>query len=261
MKRFISDLKKYMYFSTYTAKADLRAEVANSYLNWIWWVLEPLCSMLVYYIVFSNIMHNRKENYVVFIYSGLIMWNFFNKTIQYSVKAVRSNRDIVTKVYVPKFILLLSNMFLNGIKFLISFAILVVFMVGYQVTVTWNILWIIPIYLTYFVISFGCGLIMLHFGVFIDDLGHAVTILLSMLFFLSGIFYDVQTGLESPTLTYFLSHFCPTSSLIMSMRNCLIYSSSPDVWNVAVWFVVGVVLSIIGIRLIYKYENSYVKVV
>lgn len=261
MKRFINDLKKYMYFCTYTAKADLRAEVANSYLNWIWWVLEPLCSMLVYYIVFSNIMPSTKEYYIIFIYSGLIMWNFFNKTIQYSVKVVRSNRDIVTKVYVPKFILLLSNMFLNGIKFLISFAILVVFMIGYRVPLTWNVIWVIPIYITFFVVCFGCGLIMLHFGVFIDDLGHAVTILLSMLFFMSGIFYDVQSGLESKALTFVLSNFCPTSSLIMSMRNCLIYSSAPNLVNIFLWLLIGVVFTVIGIRLIYKYENSYVKVV
>lgn len=261
MKRFWKDLKKYMYFCTYTAKADLRAEVANSYLNWIWWVLEPLCSMIVYYIVFSNIMNNTKEYYIVFLYSGLIMWNFFNKTVMYSVKAVRSNRDIVTKVYVPKYILLLSNMFLNGIKFGISFVILVVFILGYRVPISWNVLFLIPIYVTYFVLAFGIGLILLHFGVFVDDLGHAVTILLSMLFFLTGIFYDVKTGLHSEALSFFLQHFCPTSSLIMAMRECLIYSRTPNVCDIMGWLIIGVVLTIIGIRLIYKYENSYVKVV
>ena len=97
-QRFFADMRKYAYFIFYSAKTDLKAEVANSYLNWIWWVLEPLCSMLVYTFVFGNLMKNSTEYYSVFVYSSLLMWNFFNHVVLYSVKAVRSNRDIVTKV-------------------------------------------------------------------------------------------------------------------------------------------------------------------
>ena len=110
MKRFFNDMKKYMYYCRYAAVTNLKAEVANSYLNWIWWILEPLCNMLVYYFVFGNLLGNTRQYYIVFIYSGLLMWNFYNRVVLYSVKAVRSNKGIVTRVYVPKYILLLSNM-------------------------------------------------------------------------------------------------------------------------------------------------------
>ena len=40
--RFISDMKKYFRFSLFSARAQLKTEVANSYLNWVWWVLDPL---------------------------------------------------------------------------------------------------------------------------------------------------------------------------------------------------------------------------
>ena len=49
--RFFRELKKYWGFAIYAAKSDLRAEVANSYLNWLWWILEPTSSMLIYTIV------------------------------------------------------------------------------------------------------------------------------------------------------------------------------------------------------------------
>ena len=53
--RFLKDLKEYSYLSRYMARTGLKAEVANSYLNWVWWVLEPFCMMLVYTVVFGVI--------------------------------------------------------------------------------------------------------------------------------------------------------------------------------------------------------------
>ena len=66
MKRFASDIKKYWNYMVYEAKSQLKAEVANSYLNWIWWILEPLCLMLIYAFVFGFLFKHKEENYNVF---------------------------------------------------------------------------------------------------------------------------------------------------------------------------------------------------
>ena len=47
-KRFWNDMRKYFPFARYSARSDLKAEVASSYLNWLWWILNPLMFMLVY---------------------------------------------------------------------------------------------------------------------------------------------------------------------------------------------------------------------
>lgn len=260
MKRFISDLKKYMYYCAYSAKTNLKAEVANSYLNWIWWVLEPLCNMLVYYFVFGNLLGNTKQYYIVFIYSGLLMWNFFNRVVLFRVKAVRSNKGIVTRAYVPKYVLLLSNMILNLIKLAISCGILVILMVLQQVPISGKIIYVVPIYGILILWTFGCGTILLHFGVFVDDLTHAITILMHMLFFLTGIFYDVSTRIAAPFGQMILT-LNPVAACITSMRQALIYGENPDFLLLGIWTVVSVFLCCVGVKIIYKYENSYVKVV
>ena len=67
MKRFINDTKKYWKYTLYAAKSQLKTEVANSYLNWIWWVLEPFCFMLIYAFIFGYMLGRR--NYItMFIY-------------------------------------------------------------------------------------------------------------------------------------------------------------------------------------------------
>lgn len=260
IRRFVEDIRAYSYFAWYSAKADLKAEVANSYLNWVWWVLEPLCNMLVYYFVFDKIFGNSQQYFIIFIYSGLLMWNFFNRTITYSIKLVRSNREIVTKVYIPKFIILISNMILNGIKLLISLGILAVMMLIYRVSISYTLIYFLVAYVGLMLFTFGCGAIFLHLGVFIDDLGYAVSILLNMLFFLSGVFYDVEESIMAP-FGSMLKILNPIAMYIDAMRNALLYNMEPNMVIFGVWFIFSVIISCIGVNIIYKYENSYVKVV
>lgn len=258
--RFIGDIRKYYQYMNYAAKADLKAEVANSYLNRLWWLLEPFFNMLVYVIVFGKLMGSSVENYATFVFSGLLMWNFFSKTVNYSVKCVRSNRDIVTKVYVPKHVLLISNMILNFYKLLFSLIVLVPMLVIFKVHIGLGVFWLISAYALMLIFSFGIGMFLLHYGVYIDDLGYAVGILLQMLMFLSGVFYDVITGLSTP-LNVLMLVLNPVSMFADTMRNALLNNVIANVPLIVVWIILSLLISYMGIHLVYKSENGYVKVV
>ncbi len=238
----------------------MKAEVANSYLNRLWWILEPFFNMLVYVIVFGQVMGNNIQNYATFTFSALLMWNFFNHIMNYSVKCVRNNRDIVTKIYVPKYVLLLTNMVLNFIKLGFSVLVLAVMLCIFKVSIGVQILYIIPAYGLMMIFAFGAGMILLHFGVFIDDLSYAVGILLQMLMFLTGIFFDVVTALPSPLNSVMLC-LNPCTVFIDSMRNALLYKTIANVPILCVWIVLSVLISYIGIHIVFKNENGYVKVI
>ena len=259
-KKFFSELVKYAQYVNYAAKSDLKAEVANSYLNRLWWILEPFFSMLVYVIVFGQVMGQSVENYATFVFSALLMWGFFSKTLNYSVKCVRTNRDIVTKVYVPKHVLLISNMILNFYKLVFSLIVLIPMLFIFRVHIGWEIFWVIPAYLLMIIFSFGLGMIFLHYGVYVDDLSYAVQILLQMLMFLSGMFYEVVTTLPSP-LNAILMCGNPAAMFIDTMRNALLYRTIVNVPLIIIWTVIAILLSYIGIHIVYKNENGYVKVV
>lgn len=260
IKRFFTDMKKYQKFMVYAAKADLKAEVANSYLNRLWWLLEPFFSMMVYVVVFGKIMGSSVKNYATFVFSALLMWNLFSKTINYSVKLVRNNRDIVTKVYVPKFVLLFSNMILNLYKLAFSAIVLLVMMIFFRVHIGIHIFWVLPSYIVMILFSFGAGMILLHFGVYIDDLGYAVGILLNMMMFLSGTFYDIMSGLSSP-LNALMLCLNPVALCTDTMRNSLLYNEVENLPIMAVWGLASLILCWIGVHIVYKNENSYVKIV
>ncbi len=259
-KKFFGEIAKYRQYMNFAARADLKAEVANSYLNRLWWLLEPFFNMLVYVIVFGKLMGNSVEHYATFVFSALLMWSFFNKTINYSVKCVRNNKDIVTKVYVPKHVLLISNMYLNFYKLLFSLIVLIPMLIGYKVQIGLAVFWVIPAYVLMLIFSFGVGMILLHFGVYIDDLGYAVGILLNMAMFLSGVFYDVTTGLSSP-LNALMMCCNPIAMFIDTMRNALLYNTIVNVPLIVIWTVISLLLAYIGVHIVYKNENGYVKVV
>ena len=95
MKRFKKDLMKYRKYMVYSAKAELKAEVANSHLGWLWWILDPLLFMLVYAFVSSIVFKAKEDYFMAFIFVGVTTWEFFNKTLKQSVKLVTSNSQIV----------------------------------------------------------------------------------------------------------------------------------------------------------------------
>lgn len=259
-RKFIKDIERYGQYMVYAAETDLKAEVANSYLNRLWWLLEPFFNMVVYVVVFGKMMGNSVQNYATFVFSALLMWNFFSKTINYSVKLVRNNKDIVTKVYVPKFILLLSNMILNMFKLLFSLIVLVVMMVIFRVQISFNLFWVLPAYVVMILLAFGAGMIFLHFGVYVDDLSYAVGILLNMLMFLSGIFYEVMITLPEP-LNVVMMCLNPVAMFVDTMRNALLYNTATNLPILGIWFLISVILCCIGVHTVYKNENGYVKVV
>ena len=260
MKRFLGDLKKYKNYILYATWAELKTEIINSYLGWLWLILEPLAFMFIYMFIAKVIFNTPVEYFPIFVFIGLSVWNFFNKMVVASVKLVVNNRDTVTKVYLPKYVLLLVKMGVNGFKMLVSFALVFIFMIIYKVPVTWNILWFLPILITVVIFTFGVCTIMMHLGVFAEDLVNLVNIGLRMLFYMTGVFYDIDAKVHNVVYKTLLLDLNPLANFIYNMRNVLIKQSSPvGIWTF-VWFCVGLLLCILGINTIYKYENTYVKV-
>lgn len=262
-KRIYADIKKYRKYIIYSAKAELNAEVANSYLNWIWWILEPICFMLIYTFVFGYIFNAREQYFPAFIFIGITIWEFFNKNITNSIKMIKNNKNIVTKVYLPKYILVLSKMFVNGFKMLISFLIVIFLMIFYKVPFTLNIFWIFIIVLDLFIFTFGSMCILMHLGVFIADLSNVIRIVLRIMFYVTGVFYSIESrvGNTYPQLSNLLVKYNPLAFFITSSRSALLYNKPINFTMILIWFGISILLSLIGIRTIYKNENSYIKVI
>ena len=248
MSRFVKDFKKFLNYTVFSSKAELKSEVADSFLSWLWWILDPLLYMLVYLFI------------AVVVFNRLIC----GKTVRSYVSA---KKMIVTKVYVPKYMFVFEKMGVYGFKMLVSNALVVITMIAYKVPVTWRVVWIIPITLVLCVVTFGLSTIVMHFGVFVEDLLNVITVVLQMGFYLSGIFYSIEPigevvpGRVPVPYDNLLVKLNPMALIITDLRRVTLYGQDPHWVMLCIWFFAGLVVSIIGVKMIYKFENSYVKVI
>ena len=294
MKRFFADIKKFWHYVVYSTRAELKAEVAGSFLSWLWWFLDPLLYMMVYSFIAILIFQSGEPHFPVFVFLGMNCWQFFSKTVKSSVRLVVGNKSVVTKVYIPKHMFILEKMGVYGFKLIVSFGLTAAFLVGEAllnaffgigepVTIGIQILWVIPLLLVLFLVTFACALFMTHFGVFVEDLTNVITVVLQLGFYVSGVFYSLESrlakaNLEIPfieKLPFFetsnevwafvgdvLTNFNPLALIMSDMRYAVLGNGEGiHYFALICWTVVAAIVAVFGIKVIYKFENSYVKII
>lgn len=216
--------------------------------------------MIIYTVIFGYVFNATEQYFPIFIFIGITMWGFFSRSVTGSVNTVRNGKTIITKVYMPKYILLVSKLFVNGFKMLVSFGIIFIMMLFYRVPISMNVLWIVPVLINLFLFTFGIGSIMMHYGVYVNDLAYITGIVLQMMMYLTGVFYSVSKRIPAP-FGKMMESFNPVAYLISSCRKALIYCSMPQ-WSLLIlWTLVSFVLIALGIFTVYSNENSYVKMI
>jgi len=260
MKKFINDVKKYFNYTMFATKAELKSEVADSFLSWLWWVLDPLLYMLVYSFIAIIVFKSGEPYFPVFVFIGMNCWTFFNKTIKSAVKVVKDKKMIVTKVYIPKYMFIFEKIGVYGFKMLVSFALTAVLMVIYQVPISWRMFYAIPIMMVLLIGTFALSTIITHFGVFVDDLSNVITVVLQLMFYMSGIFYSIENRVPEP-FDNILIKLNPVALVITDLRRVLLENADPHFYSLLMWLIISLVVAVIGVRTIYKQENSYVKVI
>lgn len=260
LRRFHTDWQKYHHYVSYTSMAELRSEISNAYLNWIWWILEPFCLMLVYTIVFGIIFKLKEPFFPVFVMTGITMWRFFSMSLQNSAVMIRSYRMIISHIYVPKQMLLLIQLFRFGFKSLFSFLVVIVMMIIYGIKPNPMMLMLLPGVLLLFLITYSVCCFVVHLGVFIDDMHYIVNVGVTMLMYFTGVFWSIQDRLPSPWGTI-VCRANPIAFAITIARDGLLYGKNSFHWIYFIWIAVSLLLAAIGTRLIYKNENTYAKVI
>lgn len=259
---FFKDLKRYYKYALYSARSELRSEVAGSYLGWLWWVLDPLLFMLVYTFIVKVVFGSQMENVELFVFIGLSAWNFFGRTTQTSTGIIHSYASVTKKTYIPKFVLVMINAFVNLVKMLIGLMLSIIATLIVGLPITWNILYLLPILIVFFFLTFGISVIFAVVGIFISDFGHVTTVTTRLLFYLSGVFYSTETrfarlGENFPKI---YNMVCPTGFLLNQFRDAIMYGKPADLPLLGYWFGISLVLCAAGLWLMYRNEKMYMKV-
>jgi len=237
--------------------AELKNRYQNTTLGFFWSILSPLLLALVLFFVFRNLFH-QEENFAVNLLVGIMTWRFFNTTSTLSLSAIVSRPSLVTKVYVPRQILVLSIVLSNLIGSLLEFLILVpiIFVLMGHLPIT--ILLFPVIHFLYFWLILGVGLFLSSLFVYFRDLNQVWEVLVNVLFFMSPIIYPLSIVPES-LMTYYLLN--PLTALIIVYRDVMIRGHLPSLDNLSVVIGIGAVIFLIGVFIFNRLQRRFAEVI
>lgn len=222
----------------YTLTAHrIRVRYKQSLLGVSWAILQPLSLMLIYTVVFSLFarMPSEGKPYAVFAYTALLPWTLFSTALTNATNGLVSNAQLVTKVYFPREILPLSYVLAAVVDFVVASSVLVGLLIWYDVRLTPQALWAVPLVLVLTVFVTGLALVMSAVQVVFRDVGVAMPLLLQLWMFASPVVYPLSAVPERFQGVYQLN---PMVGVIESFRRVVLDGAAPD------WGTLGVATAV-----------------
>ena len=253
MKVF-KNLYEYRELLKSTKKKDVGGKYKNSVLGVLWSFLYPLLQIAVYAIVFPLIMRSNMENYTVFVCCGLIPWNFFSTAISRSSFTMIENGNILKKVYFPREILPISVVTSEAVNFVISTIIILAFVLGTGMGLTWYVIFYPVILLIQYILLIGISLFVSSITVYFRDLQHFIGIALQLLFYATPIVYATNIIPES---YQWILRLNPMTFIIDGYRSIFYYQQQPDFISLGITLLVSLILCVVGYLLFSKLQKRF----
>lgn len=240
----------------YKTYAELKAEAKRTYIGLLWWIVEPVIFMLIFYFVFGVLFQRGTPDFVPFLLVGLVVWHWFQATITQCSNAIIVNQPLLQQVVVPKALFPTVIILTNTAKFAIVALIMVVFLVAYGVPVQGS--WLYGAFTLAVMLAFILGLSMVLAAIvpIIPDLRVLIDNGFRALFFLSGIFYDIS---ELPDRFEEILHFNPIAVIISTLRVAVLDGGVSNV-QVMLWIVLlSIVMTVAGLAIMKANRSRYAK--
>ncbi len=254
--------------------SELRTFSARSSLGWVWWLLDPLLMMLIYWMIFSLLLGRGGlyAPYPIFILCALIPWKHFASSTGRATNVLRAKEPLIKSVPFPTIVLPLS-LVLSG---------MVYFLFGFVVLLAVTMIWPSPLHSGNFVtlvqapllmilqvaVIIGICLALSSFGVLIRDLGSFMTYVLRIGFYASPGLYGVELVKDvlynqlGPTLgavVFFVYMLNPFALLITGYRDCVYYGQYMQMEICIILVVDATLFLLVGHWIYQHYDRQVIK--
>jgi ABC-type polysaccharide/polyol phosphate export permease len=173
--------------------SDIRIKYKNSTLGLFWSMVSPAFTLGVYFLVFSVFLKNGYPNFVIYLFSGLVVWNMFQNSITTATGVIVDRAALVKKVSFPREILALSNVGASVVYFVVQLFVLIVFVSGVEHAPAWKFMLILPIsFVSLFLFTAALAIVMSAVNVYLRDMKHLMEVLLQLWFWMTPIVYSYE---------------------------------------------------------------------
>jgi len=189
----------------FLVRKEIKVKYKNSALGFLWSMLNPALTLAVFYVLFTFFLPNGIPNFVIYMFSAMLVWNLFQTAVLTGTSTIVSNAAIVKKVAFPREILSLAAVGSAFMFFLFQSIVLLAFMIAFWHRPDWSALWlVIPALAAIVVFSAALAVFLSAVNVYLRDTQHLVEVLLMAWFWaIPGIYaYSgrVHDGLVKHTI-------------------------------------------------------------
>lgn len=241
----------------YRAVAELRAEGTRTYAGYLWWIIQPLLMFGVYYIAFGYVLADRTENFAVFLFTGIVLWQWFSVTVLRCSGSLITARGLMQQMNLHKSVFPFSIIMVNLVKFSFSFVILIIVlaMAGFPPTWLWLVLPLLLVLELVVISAVGCFSAMI--SPFVPDFQHVLSTVLHLMFFVTGIIYDLSVLPEKYQAILKLN---PMAIVISETRGIMMNNQHPDYSLLLISLTQAIALLTVSLFLLHKFDKVYPKI-
>jgi lipopolysaccharide transport system permease protein len=250
-------------------KRDIVTFYKQTVLGPIWFVIQPLITSVIQFIIFSKIASIPSDGvpYFLFVLAGNIIWFYFSDCLKATSETFTSNQNIFGKVYFPRIIMPLKVAVSNLIKFGIQFVffLIVLFYYIYQgapIHLNSLVLFLPLLLLVIAFIALGTGMIISSLTVKYRDLNFVVTFGISLFMYITPIVYPTTLVLEKVDKKYHsLIYMNPLTGLFDFFKYAFLGSGTIDFWSIVYSVIFSIVIMFLGLLVFTKTEKSFIDVI
>lgn len=230
----------------------------------LWSLITPVLMLAVYTAVFSGIFQARwsqeastPADYALQLFVGLLLHGLAAECLNRSPALIVGNVSYVKRVVFPLATLPVVTLLSALFHFLIGVAVLLGFQLYFHGALQWTLVWLPVVLLPYFVLLMGVSWILAALGVYLRDITQLTGLLTLILMFLSPVFYPASA---LPEKFRGIFHLNPLTLIIEESRDVILNGRSPDLFALGLYFVLSVVVCVLGYRMFAVMKRGFADV-
>ncbi len=247
-------LIKYRELIRQFVSRSIKTRYKRSVLGVLWTLLNPLLTMVVLTIIFSQVFRFSVENYPVYVLCGLVVWNFFSSTTTGAMGDMLWSSNLLSRIYMPKSVFAVSAVGTGLVNLLLSLipVFIIAIILGVRITPAILVMPLAIIILAIF--TLGLSLFLSTAAVFFGDMEPVYNVLLTIWFYATPIIYPVEL---IPSQFQWLIRLNPLYYLLTIFRDPLYKGTVPDLkyWLVACFL--SLCMLVIGSYTFTSRSNEY----
>ena len=255
VKRYLETAARYRFLLSQLVSRDFKTRYKRSVLGVLWSMLNPLLTMSVQYLVFSNLFKWDVDNYAVYLLIGTVTFNFFSEASQAALSSITGSASLITKVYIPTYVFPVAKVLSSCIN--LCFSTLALYLIIFLQGMSLNVyhLLIPVLYVALILFTCGMGLILSALMVYFRDTQFLYGVVIVLWMYLTPLFYPIDIIPENMMGIYSLN---PMYQYVTFFRTLVLDAAMPSLTQFAWCFGYAFLFMGIGFVVFRKLKRNFI---